>query len=122
MKSCFKCHETKPFSEFYKHSETVDGYLGKCKTCTKRDAKSYNKTYCQIVTGGNPRSDWRKRNPKAYRAHSLVNSALKSGKLEKGKCKCGSENVHAHHEDYNDPLNIVWLCPQHHKDVHGIPF
>lgn len=38
-KICFKCNTLKPLSEYYKHKQTGDGHLGKCKSCTKNDTK-----------------------------------------------------------------------------------
>lgn len=59
--------------------------------------------------------------PKKYKAHSIVNEALKTGKLKKpNKCSnCNQEkNVQAHHEDYNKPLEIIWLCVSCHSQLH----
>lgn len=45
-KNCFKCNIEKPLTDFYKHPETTDGRLGKCKECTKDYARNGNRTEC----------------------------------------------------------------------------
>ncbi len=47
-KTCFKCKTTKPLTEYYKHKQMSDGYIGKCKTCTKIDNKTSNGTQERI--------------------------------------------------------------------------
>lgn len=67
--------------------------------------------------------DWIKRNPDKI-SHRLsavqkVNSAIKSGKLTRGLCvKCGASNTEGHHEDYNKPLDVIWLCERCHINHH----
>lgn len=52
-------------------------------------------------------------------ASRKVHYALKTGELEWWPCEvCGSYDVRAHHEDYSKPLEVRWLCPLHHKELH----
>lgn len=62
----------------------------------------------------------RARNPQKYKARTAVGNAIRDGKLKKKPCcVCGSEFVHAHHEDYGRPLDVVWVCVKHHKEIHS---
>lgn len=49
-----------------------------------------------------------------------LNYAVRKGIIEKEPCLvCGdTKKVHAHHDDYNKPLEVLWLCPIHHRQLH----
>jgi hypothetical protein len=44
MKTCFRCKEAKPFTLFFRHNQTQDGYHSWCKVCcTEGNEKSRKK-------------------------------------------------------------------------------
>lgn len=54
-------------------------------------------------------------------ARECLKNHLQSGKIVRGRCEvCGSTAVHGHHEDYAKPLDVHWLCAEHHRDLHRI--
>lgn len=130
-KACFKCGEDKPLSAFYRHKGMADGFLGKCKECTKIDVKSNrDKDIDRIraydrARGSRQTSEYSKeyrlKFPLKYKAHVMIGNALRDGKIFKEPCQlCGTiENIHAHHDDYAKPLNVRWLCTVHHKQWHS---
>lgn len=65
--------------------------------------------------------NYRRRYPEAAKAHDIVRNAVRHGRLIKQPCHiCGSTiNVHAHHEDYSKPLDVIWLCDTCHRIRHG---
>jgi hypothetical protein len=62
--------------------------------------------------------NWRQRNKQAAIAHTAVSNAIRDGRLVRQPCSvCGStDDIEAHHEDYDRPLDVTWLCPRHHSD------
>lgn len=52
-------------------------------------------------------------------ARKKVAQALKTGRLKKEPCEqCGKEKADAHHDDYNKPLQVRWLCRSCHISWH----
>jgi len=44
---------------------------------------------------------------------------LRRGKIPRRPCEvCGDPNAEMHHDDYSKPLDIRWLCREHHMDLH----
>lgn len=79
------------------------------------------------------RSYWQ--NPEKYRAkarqqhrkhrnkdnaRSAVLRAIRRGDLVRKPCEvCGSElRVEGHHDNYDKPLEVRWLCREHHMEEH----
>lgn len=64
---------------------------------------------------------YRAKYPEKARARSVVSYAIRMGRLVKQPCSiCGSaSNVEAHHMDYSKPLDVAWLCREHHRKLHS---
>lgn len=126
---CRGCLEDKKASAFYVSNQS------KCKECVKTTARAnrlakidYYRQYDKQRASQPHRKannfkqsqSWRKEFPNRRRAHSLVQHALRSGKLQRQPCwVCGAHAV-AHHPDYDRPLDVVWLCQAHHKQAHAL--
>lgn len=130
-KVCFKCGECKPLSSFYKHRRMADGHLNKCKDCTKTDVKDRRRTNPAVQEYDRKRGsrqtldylkEYRAKYPKKYKAHNYVNNNIRSGKLVAPDCceECGSGfALEGHHDDYDKPEQIRWLCALCHKRWHA---
>lgn len=58
-------------------------------------------------------------NKAEVKARSLVRKAIVHNNLSKKPCEiCGESPSQAHHDDYNKPLEVRWLCVKHHKEWH----
>jgi hypothetical protein len=135
LKKCFKCGETKPLDEFYRHKMMTDGHLGKCKECTKADVhanyinnpdkrREYESTRRKTDSRKAKRLVYAKtsmaRYPERAKARQASNNATRDGKLIPMPCAvCGDPMVQGHHEDYSKPLEVTWLCFKHHCEAHG---
>lgn len=133
-KTCFKCNNVKPLTEFYKHGAMADGHLNKCKECTKKDVGEHRVKNIDRIRqydrerGLRPEriklnvivtAAWRAEDKRRSKAHYAVSQAIKKGVLVRSDCeKCGNKKSLAHHDNYDKPLEVTWLCQPCHKQRH----
>lgn len=108
----------------------VCGECGKCKKAAymrgwyaKRTLEQRRESVRSRDPEAVERADRNRKRPDYHRERERVRlqtrRAVASGKIEKGNCaRCASPLVHAHHEDYTKPLEVIWLCPYHHSERH----
>ena len=141
---CKSCEGNFPTDAFYASNQST------CKECVKSsvranraakadyyrayDRKRYRddperKARCQEMGRTTPMSERvrkqrerRRAEPHKNAARVAVYKAIKNGQLVRGDCYfCGSsERIQAHHEDYDHPLDVVWLCSSCHGKLHTI--
>jgi hypothetical protein len=125
-KTCFKCNNHLPLTEFYKHSEMQDGHLNKCKECNKADVRKnredkihyyreYDKQRANLpkrvegraeyakseegkISQNKAKVKWGERNPIKKAASTLFGNWLRyNQESKKDKCEsCDSEHPRMH--------------------------
>lgn len=97
-----------------------------CSKCGLEKEKSrFNQRYCKSCHSENMRKNRPKHfelldiQKKKANCRSYLNVYIKRGKITKLPCSiCGNIESEAHHEDYDKPLDVIWLCREHHLELH----
>jgi len=131
MKFCSKCNTERSLKDFYKDRRTKDGLYSICKYCMQAYRKNYKYTDEQLKKRRKQKADSKKRNKEYYRDYSKKPEekikekcrhktylAIKNKFIERNGCLICNKEAQAHHEDYNKPLKVIWLCEEHHLELH----
>lgn len=138
MKTCRKCGEAKPLSEFYTDTTTRDGFRWKCKSCFKLACKKWRALNPDRVLA--KVYEWRSKNygrwreyrskmsykqrythPDQAAAQSAIAYSIKKGSMIPLCCEiCGDPNTEGHHYNYSHVFRIQWLCRKHHYQANRL--
>jgi hypothetical protein len=56
--------------------------------------------------------------PEKIEARRQVHLAIKKGILKRQPCEvCRDPKSEGHHPDHSKPLEVIWLCRQHHREI-----
>lgn len=131
-KHCNTCNTTKAASEFHLRAASKDGLAARCRECQReydrsrlRDPKrvqarrEYQRGEAGKLAHRAASLRYYQRHPERRAAQVAVGNALRDGRLARKPCEaCGDPKAEAHHDDYTKPLDVRWLCDEHHKQHH----
>lgn len=101
-----------------KEQKTI--YMREYRAKHRKKLRAYNRKYNSAWRkkhGYHNEEASKKRHPRKERARRKLQYAVRVGKIVKEPCKCGKK-AEAHHPNYNFPLRVVWVCRQHHSELH----
>lgn len=62
---------------------------------------------------------YRLKNQLKIKARRQIEYRIRNGRLKQLPCSvCKLLPTEAHHPDYSKPLEIIWLCKEHHANQH----
>lgn len=103
---CKKCLNRQRSFEYYRHNAEKVREISKRSRARRIEA---------IRATRKPR----KKDPVKVKAVNAVNNAIIAGRLTRLPCEvCGDPQSQGHHEDYSKPLDVRWLCREHHMELH----
>lgn len=130
-RTCSICKSAKPLSDFTSSNKRTSGVGSWCRECSGGRGRARYRE--DIVASRAARRACEKsryeagvrqsRPPKwQHNVHAAVNRALRRGLLARpGNCeRCGAkeDRIEAHHDDYEKPLEVMWLCVACHRVRH----
>lgn len=115
---CGQCKSTEKLIRIAKNKyKTVQYYL--CRTCNTEKARKYRSTEYGASRARIAVYKSIAKYPERHQARMILNNAVKTGRIIRPSIcsRCSAETiVEAHHTDYTQPLNVVWLC----RDCHTV--
>lgn len=123
---CTACHTKKDKEQFSKDATKIY-HEGRSKICKECRHKQYLKAKVTKRYRDRHRvysKNFQKNNKEKVRAHALLKRAVQKGIVIKPtRCeRCSGEfpiqKIQGHHEDYNKPLDVKWLCWLCHLKTH----
>ena len=103
---------------YYKNREKRIKQMKKWVRANREKRRKYKRAYYKTKNG----KEAVKRAVKKYEAKNREKKKAWAARnyIELQPCvKCGKEPTHRHHPDYDKPMEVVFLCPLHHKEVHN---
>lgn len=119
MKKCSRCKIRKGTIHYSTNSYGSKYYH--CLECNAERARKYRTTQNGKEVYREIMARQRKTHPNQVNARTILNQAVLSNKVKKPlRCSvCNKKKVlDGHHEDYNKPLEVIWMCRQCHREYH----
>lgn len=80
-----------------------------CRLCKNKSTQENRKVHSLLTLEQRKKAN----------ARSYLNVYIRRGAIKKRPCAiCGELDTQAHHEDYDKPLDVIWLCKWHHLNYH----